>query len=99
MLEGEQHHTILLDTDGIADYRSVVGFFARQLLKELRLVGSYDVLYGKVKSFLRENLFDASSADAPVNLEAVSYTHLDVYKRQCARCVSPWRKRRSNTIS
>ncbi|WP_222102187.1 DEAD/DEAH box helicase [Candidatus Propionivibrio aalborgensis] len=69
MLDGEQHHTILLDTSGVADYRSVVGFFARQLLKELRLVGSYDVLYGKVKSFLRENLFDASSADAPVNLE------------------------------
>ncbi|MBK7565924.1 MAG: hypothetical protein IPI21_17475 [Propionivibrio sp.] len=32
-------------------------------------MGGYDVLYGKVKSFLRENLFDASSTDAPVNLE------------------------------
>ncbi|MDP2809724.1 MAG: DEAD/DEAH box helicase family protein [Rhodocyclaceae bacterium] len=65
MLDGEQHHTLLLDTNGIADYRSVVGFFARQLLKELRLVGGYDVLYGKVKSFLREHLFQ----DSPVNLE------------------------------
>lgn len=65
MLEGEQHHTILLDINGIADYRSVVGYFARQLLKELRLVGGYDVLYGKVKIFLREHLFAAS----PVNLE------------------------------
>jgi type III restriction enzyme len=65
MLDGEQHHTIQLDTNGIADYRSVVGFFARQLLKELRLVGGYDVLYGKVKAFLCEHLFEAS----PVNLE------------------------------
>jgi len=65
MLDGEQHHTIQLDTNGIADYRSVVGFFARQLLKELRLVGGYDVLYGKVKTFLREHLFEGSS----VNLE------------------------------
>ncbi|MBI4754602.1 MAG: DEAD/DEAH box helicase family protein [Betaproteobacteria bacterium] len=65
MLDGEQHHTIRLDGAGIADYRSVVGFFARQLLKELRLVGGYDVLYGKVKTFLREHLFEAS----PVNLE------------------------------
>jgi type III restriction enzyme len=65
MLDGEQHHTILLDTKGIADYRSVVGFFARQLLKELRLVGGYDVLYGKVKTFLREHLFDSGL----VNLE------------------------------
>jgi type III restriction enzyme len=39
MLDGELHHTIQLDTAGPADYRSVVGFFARQLLKELRLVG------------------------------------------------------------
>lgn len=65
MLDGEQHHTILLDTNGVADYRSVIGFFARQLLKELRLVGGYDVLYGKVKSFVRENLFESS----PVILE------------------------------
>lgn len=65
MLDGEQHHTILLDTNGVADYRSVVGFFARQLLKELRLVGGYDMLYGKVKTFLRENLFEPG----PVNLE------------------------------
>lgn len=65
MLDGEQHHTILLDTNGVADYRSVIGFFARQLLKELRLVGGYDVLYGKVKYFMRENLFESS----PVNLE------------------------------
>ena len=65
MLDGEQHHTIQLDSAGVADYRSVVGFFARQLLKELRLVGGYDILYGKVKAFLHDNLFDAS----PVNLE------------------------------
>lgn len=65
MLESEVHHTIRLDGSGPADYRSVVAFFARQLLKDLRLVGGYDVLYGKVKTFLRENLF----APAPVDLE------------------------------
>ena len=65
MLDGEVHHTIQLDGAGPADYHSVVGFFARQLLKELRLVGGYDVLYGKVKAFLREHLF----ASSPVDLE------------------------------
>ena len=43
------HHTIQLDGSGPADYRSVVAFFARQLLKDLRLVGGYDVLYRKVQ--------------------------------------------------
>jgi len=65
MLDAEIHHTIQLDGAGPADYRSVIGFFARQLLKELRLVGGYDVLYGKVKIFLQDQLFKPS----PVNLE------------------------------
>jgi len=65
MLDEEIHHTVQLDGSGPADYRSVVAFFARQLLKELRLVGGYDVLYGKVKIFIREHLFEGS----PVDLE------------------------------
>lgn len=65
MLDAEVHHIIQLDGAGPADYRSVVGFFARQLLKDLRLVGGYDILYGKVKNFLQEQLFTPS----PVNLE------------------------------
>jgi len=65
MLDSEIDHTIRLDGAGPADYRSVVAFFARQLLKDLRLVGGYDILYGKVKTFLREHLFTPS----PVELE------------------------------
>ena len=62
---GEVTHTTILDTAGIADYRSVVGYFARTLMKDLRLVSGYDVLYGKVKAFVRDELFDR-----PVELES-----------------------------
>ncbi len=65
MLDAEVHHTIVLDGSGPGDYRSVIAFFARQLLQDLRLVGGYDVLYGKVKTFVREHLFTKS----PVDLE------------------------------
>lgn len=58
LLESEVDHVIQLDGSGAADYRSVVAFFARQLLKDLRLVGGYDLLYPKVRDFLREHLFD-----------------------------------------
>jgi type III restriction enzyme len=58
MLDAEVHHTVQLDNAGPADYRSVVAFFARQLLKEMRLVGGYDVLYPKVRDFMREHLFE-----------------------------------------
>jgi type III restriction enzyme len=59
MLDSEVDHTIQLDSNGKADYRSVVGFFARQLLKDLRLVGGYDQLYPKVKTFMQDFLFTA----------------------------------------
>ena len=65
LLEGEVDHSILLDSAGPADYRSVVAFFARQLLKDMRLVGGYDQLYPKVRDFLRDQLFESS----PVDLE------------------------------
>lgn len=54
---GEVTHTTILNTAGIADYRSVVGYFAQTLKKDLRLVSGYDVLYGKVKGFIQNNLF------------------------------------------
>lgn len=60
MLDAEIHHTVQLDGSGPADYRSVVAFFARQLLKDLHLVGGYEVLYPKVRDFIREHLFSTS---------------------------------------
>lgn len=57
-------HTTILDTTGVADYRSVVGYFAQTIMKDLRLVSGYDVLYGKIKMFIQNELFDR-----PVELE------------------------------
>lgn len=62
---GEVTHTTILDTAGIADYRSVIGYFAQTIMKDLRLVSGYDVLYGKVKTFVQDDLFDK-----PVDLES-----------------------------
>ncbi len=62
---GEVTHTTILDTAGVANYRSVIGYFAQTMMKDLRLVSGYDVLYGKVKAFVQEQLFDR-----PVELES-----------------------------
>jgi type III restriction enzyme len=61
---GEITHTTILDTAGIADYHSVIGYFTQTIMKDLRLVSGYDVLYGKVKVFVQDQLFDQ-----PVELE------------------------------
>jgi len=54
---GEVTHTTVLDTSGVADYTSVIGYFAQTIMHGLRLVSGYDVLYGKVKAFVRDELF------------------------------------------
>ena len=63
MLDSAVHHTIQLSGAGAADYRSVVGFFARQILADLRLVGGYDVVYGQMKRFMRDFLFTTGTVD------------------------------------
>ena len=55
---GEAAHTTLLNTAGVADYRSVIGYFAQTVMRELRLVSGYDVLFGKIKAFMQAELFD-----------------------------------------
>jgi type III restriction enzyme len=55
---GEVTHTTVLDSAGIADHSSVIGYFAQTIMKDLRLVSGYDVLYGKVKAFVQSELFD-----------------------------------------
>jgi type III restriction enzyme len=37
-----------------------VGFFARTIMRDLRLVGGQDILFGKIKTFIQERLFDKS---------------------------------------
>lgn len=54
---GEVDHTTVLDTAGIADYRSIVGYFSQTIMRDLRLVTGYDVIYGKVKIFIQDFLF------------------------------------------
>lgn len=70
--KGEVTHTTVLDSAGIADYRSVIQWFVVAILNELRLKRKkgappqgYDVLYGKVKGFVGDGLFGK-----PVDLES-----------------------------
>lgn len=75
---GEITHTTMLDTAGMADYRSVLGYFTQTIMKELRLVSGYDVLFGKIKSFVQSDLFgqvvDLDHANTLRNLSELSAT-------------------------
>jgi len=80
-------HTTVLDTLQIDDYRNVIGFFAQRIMKDLRLVSGYDVLYGKMKTFIADYLFgqkvDLESRNTLRNLSEIqaSKTVFDTFKK------------------
>ena len=79
-------HITELDTSGIADFNSVIAFFSQTIKNDLRLVGGYDVLYGKVKIFIRDYLFgktiELEDANTLRNLSelAASKTIVETFK-------------------
>jgi len=60
----EESHEMSMPPSGISDYRQVVKFYTDSIVRSLRLVSAHNVLYGKVKSFIRDDLFEH-----PVDLE------------------------------
>ncbi len=84
----EVNHTTLLDSSLVTDYRSVIGYFSQIIMKDLRLVSGYDVLYGKVKSFIQNDLFestvDLDSLNTLRNLSELeaSKTLVETFKKQ-----------------
>ena len=84
---GELAHSTILDSARVADSRSVIGYFAQTVMKELRLFSGYDVLYGKVKGFVQNALFGESveleSANTLRNLSelAATKTVIETFKK------------------
>lgn len=64
VVEDIEHHRTILETTIEPNYQSAIGWFAQRIMKELRLFGCYDILFGKLKEFVRDYLFERS-----VNLE------------------------------
>ena len=72
---GEVTHTTVMDSAGVADYRSVLGYFAQTIMRGLKLVSGYDVLYGKVKEFIQNQLFgEPVDLDSPNTLRNLGGT-------------------------
>lgn len=61
---GEINHKTELESDSVINYQNVIGYFTQIIMKDLRLISGYDILYGKVKDFIANYLFNKK-----VNLE------------------------------
>ena len=75
---GDESHRTMLDAGAVADWRNVVGWFAKSIKDDLRLVGGYDVLFGKLKHFIEDGLFagrvDLDDSNVLRNLSEVAVT-------------------------
>ena len=50
-------HTTELDSINNINYQSVVGYYTQTIMRDLRLISGYDVLYGLIKDFIVNYLF------------------------------------------
>lgn len=85
---GEVTHKTELDSNFIPNYQSVVGYFTQVIMKELRLISAYDILYGKVKKFIENYLFekhvDLDNLNSLRNLSEIeaSRTIIETFKKE-----------------
>lgn len=85
---GNITHKTELDSNFIPNYQSVIGYFTQVIMKELRLISAYDILYGKVKEFIENHLFekhiDLDNLNALRNLSEIeaSRTIIETFKKQ-----------------
>ena len=64
---GEISHTTRLDHLGSIEPENVIGHFTREIMRDLRLFSGYDILYGLVKEFIVDHLFDRPVDVADLN--------------------------------
>jgi type III restriction enzyme len=87
IIDENPHHTTILTGDIDPDYQSVIGFFAQAIMRDLRLFSCYDILFGKVREFVQNNMFDQaidlSDLNVLRNLSEVEYIKLikDSFKK------------------
>lgn len=83
----EVHHTTILSGEIEPSYQNVIGFFAQAVMREMRLFGCYDILFGKVKDFVENYMFEdkieLTDLNLLRNLSEVEYIKLikDVFKK------------------
>ena len=51
-------HKTVMDSAFIPSHQNAIGFFAKAIMRDLRLVGGFDILFGKIKEFMEKRLFE-----------------------------------------
>tara|TARA_B110000037_G_C17107652_1_gene500524 strand:+ start:60 stop:2708 length:2649 start_codon:yes stop_codon:yes gene_type:complete len=86
MLEGEVAYEIKVNDELMINSSSIVSFFTKSIMNEMRLFGGQEILYLKVKEFMQEVLFiekvDLGNANIARNLSETDIRRsiIDIFK-------------------
>ncbi len=84
----EYSHSTTLNISGVADYENVIGFFSKTIREELKLVSGYNIIYGKIKEFVKSYLFKQTVSLENINtIKNLSEPHItkliiDTFKKE-----------------
>ncbi|PJC30551.1 type III restriction endonuclease subunit R, partial [Candidatus Roizmanbacteria bacterium CG_4_9_14_0_2_um_filter_39_13] len=88
VIEDKEHHRTILETKIEPNHQSAIGWFVQRIMRELRLFGCYDILFGKVKEFIANHLFerrvdlmDSNTLQNLSELEAIK-TIVETFKKE-----------------
>lgn len=91
LISNEISHETFFDDNEPVNYRNLISFLTGNIIKSQKIVGNYDILYGKVKDFLIYNLFgevvdleDKNVLKALAQPEVIR-TILDTFKEEINR--------------
>lgn len=93
VVDEKTHHKTILTGDIESNSQSVIGFFAQAVMRELRLFGCYDILFGKIKEFMQNYLFDQ-----PVDLSDLNILR-NLSEREYIRLIKDSFKKAINTLT
>lgn len=68
VVDGKIHHKTVLNSEIEPNYQSAVGFFAQTIMRDMRMFGCYDILFEKVKEFIRDYLFEKTVSLEDLNV-------------------------------
>lgn len=58
IVSGKKSHETIMDGADVPTYHNILAYYAREIMKELHLFSGYNILFGKIKEFAADYLFD-----------------------------------------
>ena len=91
VVSGEVSHELAVGESAAPDYRNVLGWFTKEIMRDLHLVSGHDILFEKIREFAADRLFGERVAlDDPQTIKNLSEPQatkiiIETFKREIGK--------------